>query len=140
MSNLAHTVKRTVLLDAEPAEVWEALTDEVLLSEWLLPVTGLKLEPGAPFTLKTQPYPGWDGTVNCRVVEIETHKKVSYKWDVGDMHIDTAGAICASQHGRARKSEACREGQRSEPYEQNTQQSPVFGLSIAWQCSHSYAH
>ena len=35
MSNLAHTVKRTIHLDAEPTEVWEALTDESLLSEWL---------------------------------------------------------------------------------------------------------
>ena len=43
MSNLAHTVKRTVLLDAEPAEVWEALTDEVLLSEWL--ASEVELDP-----------------------------------------------------------------------------------------------
>jgi uncharacterized protein YndB with AHSA1/START domain len=33
--NLAHTVKRIVVLDAAPREVWEALTDESLLSEWL---------------------------------------------------------------------------------------------------------
>jgi uncharacterized protein YndB with AHSA1/START domain len=35
VSNLAHTVKRSVLLDAPPHEVWEALTDATLLSEWL---------------------------------------------------------------------------------------------------------
>ena len=35
VSNLPHTVKRTVLLDAAPHEVWDALTDETLLSEWL---------------------------------------------------------------------------------------------------------
>ena len=65
-----------------PEKVWRALTDPALLAEWLLPVIDLKLEPGAPFTLKTQPYPGWDGTVNCRFVEIETHRKLSYTWDV----------------------------------------------------------
>jgi uncharacterized protein YndB with AHSA1/START domain len=68
-----------------PQKVWRALTDPKLLAEWLLPVMDLQLEPGAAFTFKTQPYPGWDGTVNCRILEIETHKKLSYAWVVGDM-------------------------------------------------------
>jgi uncharacterized protein YndB with AHSA1/START domain len=34
-----------------PEKVWRALTDPALLAEWLLPVIGLKLERGAPFTL-----------------------------------------------------------------------------------------
>jgi uncharacterized protein YndB with AHSA1/START domain len=68
-----------------PEKVWRALTDPVLLAEWLLPVVGLDLElqPGAAFTLKTQPQPGWDGTVNCRLVEIEPQRKLSYTWVVG---------------------------------------------------------
>jgi uncharacterized protein YndB with AHSA1/START domain len=65
-----------------PEKVWRALTDPALLAEWLLPAVGLKLEPGAAFTLKTQPHPGWDGTVNCRFVEIEAHRKLSYTWSV----------------------------------------------------------
>jgi uncharacterized protein YndB with AHSA1/START domain len=66
-----------------PEKVWRALTDPALLAEWLLPVIGLKLEPGAAFTFKTQPHPGWDGTVNCRILEIEPKRKLSYKWVVG---------------------------------------------------------
>jgi uncharacterized protein YndB with AHSA1/START domain len=65
-----------------PEKVWRALTDPVLLAEWLLPTVGLTLEPGAAFTLKTQPQPGWDGTVKCRLLEIEPHRKLSYTWDV----------------------------------------------------------
>jgi uncharacterized protein YndB with AHSA1/START domain len=65
-----------------PEKVWRALTDPVLLAEWLLPVVGLKLEPGVAFTFKTQPYPGWDGTVNCRMLEIEPQRKLSYTWGV----------------------------------------------------------
>ncbi len=65
-----------------PEKVWRALTEPELLEQWLLPVIGLKLEPGAAFTFKTQPYPGWDGTVNCQFVEIETHRKLKYKWTV----------------------------------------------------------
>ena len=65
-----------------PEKVWRALTDPELLAEWLLPVIGLKLEPGAEFTLKTQPYPGWDGTVQCRFLEIEEHRRLRYTWTV----------------------------------------------------------
>jgi uncharacterized protein YndB with AHSA1/START domain len=65
-----------------PEKVWRALTDPQLLSEWLLPAIGFKLEPDAAFMFKTQPYPGWDGTVNCRILEIETHRKLSYAWTV----------------------------------------------------------
>jgi uncharacterized protein YndB with AHSA1/START domain len=65
-----------------PEKVWRALTDPTLLAEWLLPVVGFKLEPEAAFMLKTQPYPGWDGTVNCRMLEIEPNRKIRYTWTV----------------------------------------------------------
>ena len=69
-------------LQHSPEKVWRALTDPALVAEWLLPVIGLELEPGASFTFKTQPYPGWDGTVNCRILEIEPQRKLSYTWAV----------------------------------------------------------
>ncbi len=72
-------------LNHPPEKVWRALTNPVLLAEWLLPVVDLKLEPGAAFLFKTQPLPGWDGTVNCRLLEIEERRKLSYAWVVGDM-------------------------------------------------------
>ena len=69
-------------LPHSPEKVWRALTDPALLAEWLLPVVDLKLEAGAGFTFKTQAYPGWDGTVNCRFVEIDVHRKLSFAWTV----------------------------------------------------------
>lgn len=72
-------------LQHSPQKVWRALTDPVLLAEWLLPVVGLELEPGTPFTFKTQPMPGWDGVVNCRMLECEEQRKLSYTWVVGEM-------------------------------------------------------
>jgi uncharacterized protein YndB with AHSA1/START domain len=71
-----------------PEKVWRALTRPELLAEWLLPVFDFKLETGAAFTFKTQPHPGWDGSVNCRVLEIEALRKLRYGWVVGDM-LDT---------------------------------------------------
>jgi uncharacterized protein YndB with AHSA1/START domain len=69
-----------------PEKVWRALVDPVLLAEWLLPVIDLELEPGAAFTFRTQPHPGWDGIVNCRMIEIDAQKKLSYAWVVGSMN------------------------------------------------------
>ena len=64
--------------------MWRALTDPELLAEWLLPVVDLALEPGAAFTFKAQPQPGWDGIVDCRFLEMEAHRQLSYTWVVGD--------------------------------------------------------
>jgi uncharacterized protein YndB with AHSA1/START domain len=69
-------------LKHSPEKVWRALTTPELLEQWLLPAIGFKLEPGAAFTLKTQAYPGWDGTVKCQMLEIEPKRKISYTWTV----------------------------------------------------------
>lgn len=78
--------RETLAFEAElrhpPEKVWRALTEPELMAEWLLPVLGFDLRPGAAFTLKApQAYPGWDGTVSCRVVEVEPHRKLSYTWE-----------------------------------------------------------
>jgi uncharacterized protein YndB with AHSA1/START domain len=65
-----------------PEKIWRALTDPKLLAEWLLPVVDLHLEPGAAFTFRTEPYPGWDGTVSCRLIEIAPYERLSYTWSV----------------------------------------------------------
>jgi uncharacterized protein YndB with AHSA1/START domain len=65
-----------------PEKVWRALTDPKLLSQWLLPVFDFELQPGASFMFRTDPHPGWDGTVSCQLLEIEPHRKLSYSWNV----------------------------------------------------------
>lgn len=74
-----------------PKKVWRAISDPALLAEWLLPVVDqMKLERGASFTLQTQAFPGWDGKVKCKLLEIEPHTKLSYTWVVGDdLALDT---------------------------------------------------
>ncbi len=76
------TIAFEIELKHAPAKVWRALTDPELLAEWLLPVIDLELVPGKQFTFKTQAYPGWDGTVSCRMLEIEPQRKLSYAWTV----------------------------------------------------------
>ena len=45
-------------LHHSPEKVWRALTDPALLTEWLLPVAELELEPGAAFTSRRSRTPG----------------------------------------------------------------------------------
>ena len=82
-----------------PAKVWRALTDPVLLAEWLLPVIDLKLERGAAFTFKAPPQPGWDGVVNCRFVEIEAQRKLTWTWVVGDIDTVVTFTLAPSASG-----------------------------------------
>jgi uncharacterized protein YndB with AHSA1/START domain len=76
-------------LSHPPEKVWRALTDPALVSEWLLPVVGLGVQPGTAFTFQAPPQPGWDGTVRCRILEADAHRTLRYTWVVGDMEIDT---------------------------------------------------
>ena len=68
-----------------PAKVWRALTDPSLLAQWLLPVVGLELTPGAAFRFQAQPMPGWDGVVSCRMLVVEAERQLRYTWAVGEM-------------------------------------------------------
>lgn len=89
VSSQTDTITFEFDLKHAPEKVWRALTTPELLAQWLLPTIGFKLETGADFTLKSQPYPGWDGIVNCKVLEIEANKKLRYSWVVGGMGLDT---------------------------------------------------
>ena len=86
-------------LPHSPDKVWRALTDPDLLREWLLPVIDLELETGAAFTFRTQPYPGWDGTVNCRFVEIEPQRNLSYTWTVPFLDTIVTFTLMPTQSG-----------------------------------------
>lgn len=76
MSNLAHTVKRTLLLDADPAEVWEALTDEALLSEWLAPEVELDPREGGELVCRFA-----DGEERRgEVAVVEAAERLAFTW------------------------------------------------------------
>lgn len=86
-------------LHHSPQKVWRALIDPALLAEWLLPVVGFTLEPGASFTFKADPQPGWDGIVSCRMLEIEQERKLSCSWVVGDMDTIVTFTLTPTESG-----------------------------------------
>lgn len=82
-----------------PEKVWRALTDPVLLTEWLLPVVQLQLAPGALFTFQAPPQPGWDGTVNCRMLDVDAPRTLRYAWVVGDLDTVVTFTLAPTETG-----------------------------------------
>lgn len=84
-------------LQHSPARVWRALIDPVLLSQWLLPIASLEAAPGQRFKFQAPPQPGWDGAVDCQMLEVEVERKIRWSWVVGDL--DTVVTFTLSPTG-----------------------------------------
>jgi uncharacterized protein YndB with AHSA1/START domain len=74
---------RSLVIEKEllqpPEKVWRALTEGPLMKEWLMendfqPVVGHK------FTFRSTPMPQWNGIIDCEVLVVEPHQKLSYAW------------------------------------------------------------
>jgi uncharacterized protein YndB with AHSA1/START domain len=71
-----------VTYPAPVESVWRAITDSVLLKEWLMDndfaaVTGTKCQ------FRMKPQPGFAGVIDCEVLEVEPHRRLVYTWDGG---------------------------------------------------------
>jgi uncharacterized protein YndB with AHSA1/START domain len=74
--NLPHTVKRSVVLEAAPEEVWEAVTDEARLSEWLAPEVELEPREGGELRCRYE-----DGEERHGEVElVEEAERLAFRW------------------------------------------------------------
>jgi uncharacterized protein YndB with AHSA1/START domain len=65
-----------------PERVWHALTDRRELAEWLMPNDFL----GHKFQFKTKSAPGFDGIVNCEVIEMDPPRRLAYAWRGGKLN------------------------------------------------------
>ena len=78
------SIKMKVTYDHPLESVWEALTDAEAMSEWLMPCD-IKPIVGHQFQFRTKPYPGFDGIVNCEVLEIKEKELLSFSWNGGSL-------------------------------------------------------
>lgn len=73
----------TVTLDVElksPIErVWNALTDSATLSKWMLFQTN-DFQPVVGHAFQFRDAPGFDGIIDCEVLEIDEPRRLSYTW------------------------------------------------------------
>jgi uncharacterized protein YndB with AHSA1/START domain len=75
-SDAAERVSRSVELDAAPAEVWDALTEEALLAEWLADEVEIEAEPGGEIVCRYA-----DGEERRGEVElVEEAERLAWNW------------------------------------------------------------
>jgi len=74
------TVERETVLDADPREVWEALTDERLLSEWLAEEAELDPVEGGDAAFRFEDGEERHGTV----VRVEEERSLAFTWSRPD--------------------------------------------------------
>ena len=65
-------------------KVWRALTDPEALGEWLMK-NDFKPELGHKFQFRADPQRGWDGVVDCEVLEIDEPRRLAYSWRGGNL-------------------------------------------------------
>ena len=80
-----------------PELVWRALTEREALKEWLME-NDFEPKVGHDFQFRAPPQRGWSGIVNCRVLECEPPKRLSYRWESDS--IDTVVTYTLAPHGR----------------------------------------
>ena len=89
-------VEREITVAAQPKDVWRALTDEALLSEWLAPEVELDPEEGGELFVRTEDGEERWGTVD----EVEEGRRLAFTW--GDSSVElTVGRRQRRPHPRA---------------------------------------
>jgi uncharacterized protein YndB with AHSA1/START domain len=76
MADERQQVERETVLDAPPDEVWEALTDERLLGEWLADEVELDPVPGGHASFRFSDGSERQGTV----LRVEDERELAFTW------------------------------------------------------------
>lgn len=72
-------IKQDMLYPHPLQKVWDALTDSVTLSKWLLP-NDFEPHLGHHFTFQEEPQDGWNGVIECEVVELVPLQHLAFTW------------------------------------------------------------
>ena len=62
-----------------PAKVWRVITTREHLASWLMP-NDFEPKVGHRFQFRSKPVGGWDGIVNCEVLELVPERKMVLTW------------------------------------------------------------
>lgn len=77
-------IKKTATYRHPIERVWEALTDREALAAWLMP-NDFAPVLGHEFTYRTEPRPGFDGIVRCKITELDPPHRLAYTWSGGPL-------------------------------------------------------
>ena len=76
-------IEQTYLINASPAQVWQALTEDVVIQKWSAAAAAFVPQAGMDYSL-------WDGTIVGKIVEVVTNKKLVQTWKPNDWTIDNS--------------------------------------------------
>ena len=71
------TFRKTFKINAEPSDVYSALTNQYTIELWTGYPAQMNTEPGSDFSL-------WDGDITGKNLEFVQDKKVVQEWNFGD--------------------------------------------------------
>lgn len=94
-------IKITKVFDASVDDVWEALTNKELLSEWLMPCDFVA-KVGHEFQFKTKSAIGFSGVIHCKVIAIKEKELLSYSWSGGPLKDTVVVFRLSPQNGQTR--------------------------------------
>ena len=130
MSTLAHTVTRTVVLDAPPEQVWEAITDPAALSEWLAPEVELEAHAGGEVVCRFE-----DGEERRGEVElVEEAERLAFHWwreDAGPSRVEFL--VDAVADGTRLTVTETRSGRRADFRCHSAEFVPSAALGVGWE-------
>ena len=92
-------IEKKVIINAPVSKVWKALVDPKKLEEWMLMSTTFEPVAGKEFTFKADGMENWDGYFHCKVLEIETNKKIVYTWNSQMLMGETVVTILVNESG-----------------------------------------
>jgi len=81
---MSKTIQFTTTYNHPVEKIWIALTDSKAMSQWLMPCD-IKAEVGHQFQFRTKPSMGFNGIIDCEVLEVIYHKKISFSWISGSL-------------------------------------------------------
>ncbi|MEP3208299.1 MAG: SRPBCC domain-containing protein [Maribacter sp.] len=82
-------IKLERIYDCQIDRVWNALTDAEAMSQWLMPCDIVPIV-GHKFQFRTEPQLGFDGIVNCEIVEVVPKEKLAFTWCNGKMNTEVS--------------------------------------------------
>ena len=77
-------VRLTERFESPPEDVWKALTTSETLAAWLMP-NDFVPEVGSRFTFEPDHETPWEGNVQCKVLELETERRMTWSWRTSGM-------------------------------------------------------
>ena len=93
---------RSLVIEKElpypPEKIWRALTEGVLIKEWLMD-NDFQLVVGHRFNFRATPMPQWNGVIDCEVLVVEPNKKLSYSWNSLGLESVVVWTLVATEGG-----------------------------------------